>query len=264
MVPSGARHATARTNSAIFSFGGVRQAPNGVPDGCLHPLLNRVRTDAQAIGVGLPRRRLAARVSGPAVVRGASFGDEARERRPATRLSTLSPSRYQASIGCHGGPLAPRGTKASVRYTVASMRAFVILTTRKQVVVALVHTWSSFSSPCCSRAFPCGLWNSASPAGSWALTGVYLVVTGILAVLVAFAGRSERLYFALCAASAALGLARQILGDPRMRAAVYIGLRCWPAPCSSAFCSCGATPRPRRKRSCRPPPCRLRCGGTIE
>ena len=38
----------------------------------------------------------------------------------------------------------------------------------------------------------------------------------------AFAGRSERLYFALCAASAALGLARQILGDPRMRAAVYV------------------------------------------
>ena len=102
------------------------------------------------------------------------------------------------------------------------MKVFVILTSRKRVVVALVHTVVFlFVAVLLSRISvrPLGL---ESAAGSWALAGVYLVVTGILSVLAAFAGRSERLYFGLCAASAALGLGRQILGDPRLHAVVYV------------------------------------------
>ena len=101
------------------------------------------------------------------------------------------------------------------------MREFVILTNRKRVIVALVHTVVFFGV----ALF--GLLNSVRPltagsgAGAWALAGIYLVVTSVLLTLVYFAGRSERLYFGLCTASAAFGLARQTLGDPLMHGAVY-------------------------------------------
>ena len=102
------------------------------------------------------------------------------------------------------------------------MRAFVILTTRKRVIVALVHTVVFLLvALLLSRRYVQALELSSS-VGSWALAGVYLVVTSVLAILVAFAGRAERLYFSLCALSAGFGLARQVLGDPRMHAAVYL------------------------------------------
>ena len=79
------------------------------------------------------------------------------------------------------------------------MRSFVILTTRKRVIVALVHTVVFLLvAVLLSRRYVQALELSSS-AGSWALAGVYLVVTSVLAILVAFAGRSERLYFSLCA-----------------------------------------------------------------
>jgi hypothetical protein len=102
------------------------------------------------------------------------------------------------------------------------MRGFVILTTRKRVVVALVHTVVFLLVALLLARISVRPLTMASPPGSWALAGVYTVVTGVLAILVAYAGRAEKLYFALCAASAALGLARQILGDPRLHAAVYV------------------------------------------
>ena len=100
-----------------------------------------------------------------------------------------------------------------------------ILTTRKRVIVALAHSvaflfiaWLSFHST--ARA-----WSPASPASAWALPGVYLIVSAILAALTALAGnRLERLYFGFCAASAGFGLGRQILGDPKMHVAVYVRL----------------------------------------
>jgi hypothetical protein len=102
------------------------------------------------------------------------------------------------------------------------MRTFVILTTRKRVIVALVHTVVFLLvAVLLSRRYVQALELSSS-VGSWALAGVHLVVTSVLAILVAFAGRAERLYFSLCALSAGFGLVRQILGDPRMHAAVYL------------------------------------------
>jgi hypothetical protein len=103
------------------------------------------------------------------------------------------------------------------------MRGAVILTTRKRVIVALAHSvaflfiaWLGIHST--ARA-----WSAASPPSAWALPGVYLIVSAILAALTALAGNLlERLYFGFCATSAGFGLGRQILGDPKMHAAVYV------------------------------------------
>ena len=105
------------------------------------------------------------------------------------------------------------------------MRGAFLLTTRKRVIVALAHSaaflfiaWLGFHST--ARA-----WSAAAPASAWAMPGVYLIVSAILAALTALAGNLlERLYFGFCATSAGFGLGRQILGDPRMHAAVYIRL----------------------------------------
>jgi hypothetical protein len=99
---------------------------------------------------------------------------------------------------------------------------FRILTTRKRIIVALVHTVAFLAlAIALSRTLVRPL-RTASAAGAWALAGVYLAVTVALLVLLGFAGPAERLYFALCASSAGFGLARQILGDPRMHSAIYL------------------------------------------
>jgi hypothetical protein len=55
------------------------------------------------------------------------------------------------------------------------------------------------------------------------LATVYLVVSAVLLSLTLASRRaSERLYFALCTTSATFGLLRQIMGDPRMHAAVFV------------------------------------------
>jgi hypothetical protein len=94
------------------------------------------------------------------------------------------------------------------------MRGQRILNSRKRVIVALVHTVVFLGVATAQVRSP--------PAQSVALTLVYGIVSTVLAVLVAMAGRlRERLYFGCCMASAALGLARQVAGDPAMHAAVY-------------------------------------------
>jgi hypothetical protein len=82
------------------------------------------------------------------------------------------------------------------------MRGFVILTNRKRALIALVHTVLFLVvAVLLSRNLvrPLGL---SSPVGSWALAGIYLTVTVVLSILLKIAGRAERLYFALCTASA--------------------------------------------------------------
>ena len=89
-------------------------------------------------------------------------------------------------------------------------------------MVALIHTMAFLAlAVALSRTVVRPL-RAGSSAGAWALAGVYLAVTLALLVLLRFAGPAERVYFALVAVSAGLGLARQILGDPRMHAAVYL------------------------------------------
>ncbi len=103
------------------------------------------------------------------------------------------------------------------------MKRYVILTNRKRAVIALVHTmvfWVVALAGFVTVVRPLG---AASPVSSWVLAAVYLLVTAALLTLAAASRHAvERLYFALCAASAAFGLLRQIAGDPRMHPAVYV------------------------------------------
>ncbi len=103
------------------------------------------------------------------------------------------------------------------------MHRYVILTNRKRAIVALVHSVAFLLIAffgLISGVRPLG---AKSPASAWALVGVYVAVSSVLAVLAAIAGNwRERLYFAFCATSATFGLARQILGDPPMHFAVYV------------------------------------------
>ena len=103
------------------------------------------------------------------------------------------------------------------------MPRYVILTTRKRAIVALVHSVAFLLIALygvISVVRPLGM---ASPASAWTLAGVYVAVSSALWVLAALSGNwRERLYFALCASSATFGLARQILGDPPLHFAVYV------------------------------------------
>ena len=104
-----------------------------------------------------------------------------------------------------------------------SMHRYVILTTRKRAIVALVHSVAFLLIALYGLITVVRPLGTVSPASAWTLAGVYVAVSSALAVLTAMAGDwRERLYFAFCATSAAFGLLRQILGDPPMHFAVYV------------------------------------------
>ncbi len=104
------------------------------------------------------------------------------------------------------------------------MNQYGILNSRKRVVIALVHT-IAFGLLALyqfiSRQHLTALLSASHEhmAGPIALTAIYLIVTTVLLVLLRFS-RSfiERLYFGLCATSAAIGLLRSLLGDPTVYA----------------------------------------------
>lgn len=102
------------------------------------------------------------------------------------------------------------------------MKRYAILTNRKRTIVALVHTvvfWLVALAGFLTVVRPL---RAASPASSWVLAAVYLLVATALVVLAAVSRKAvERLYFALCASSAGFGLLRQIAGDWPMHPAVY-------------------------------------------
>ncbi|HYW48714.1 MAG TPA: hypothetical protein VE959_37970 [Bryobacteraceae bacterium] len=103
------------------------------------------------------------------------------------------------------------------------MGRYVILTNHKRAVIALVHTVAFLLIAVLLTRTAVRPLRMTSPFPAWLLAAVYLVVSGILTALAAMAGcLRERLYFGLCTASAAFGLMRQVAGDPRMHAAVYI------------------------------------------
>jgi len=100
---------------------------------------------------------------------------------------------------------------------------YVILTNRKRAIVAFVHSVAFLILALCTLATVVRPLRMASPPSAWIMFSVYFTVSAVLLTLTAFSGRGiERLYFGLCTASASFGFARQILGDPRMHAAVYI------------------------------------------
>lgn len=105
------------------------------------------------------------------------------------------------------------------------MDRFAIINSRKRAIIALVHSVFflgvatvqlaiSHASPFSTRA--------ANAKAGMVLLAIYVMVTTVLLVLLRFSSCTrERLYFALCAASAAFGLVRILLGDPVLHASVF-------------------------------------------
>ena len=100
---------------------------------------------------------------------------------------------------------------------------YFILTNRKRTVVALVHTVVFLLVAMRGLVTVVDPLRAGSPVSAWVLAAVYVVVSSIL-LLFAVKSRNlrERLYFACCTTSAAFGLARQLLGDGQLHAAVYV------------------------------------------
>ena len=104
------------------------------------------------------------------------------------------------------------------------MHSFSILNNRKRAIIALIHTVIFLGvaalQTALSHAKAFSLHGDKVVGGIVLLT-IYIVVTTVLLILLRYATHSsERLYFALCAASAAFGLARVLLGDPALHAGV--------------------------------------------
>jgi hypothetical protein len=104
------------------------------------------------------------------------------------------------------------------------MNSFAILNTRKRAIIALVHTviflCVAALQTALSHAKAVSLRGDKVVAGV-VLLAIYTIVTTVLLLLLRAASHtSEKLYFALCATSAAFGLLRILLGDPALHAGV--------------------------------------------
>lgn len=100
------------------------------------------------------------------------------------------------------------------------MNSFAIINNRKRAIIALIHSVFFLGVAgvqlAISHAEPFSL-----RTGAIALLAIYVIVTAVLLVLLRFSRcTKERLYFALCAASAGFGLVRILLGDPVLHANV--------------------------------------------
>jgi len=104
------------------------------------------------------------------------------------------------------------------------MHSFSILNSRKRAIIALVHTVIFL----CVAALQTALSHAKAfslhgdkVVGGIVLLAIYTIVTTVLLLLLRAASHAtERLYFALCATSAALGLLRILRGDPVLHAGV--------------------------------------------
>jgi hypothetical protein len=102
------------------------------------------------------------------------------------------------------------------------MDQYSILNNRKRAVVALVHSIAFgllATYQMIAGQHPVALVTAQPPhlAGPIAVTVIYTLVSAVLLVLVRYARAvRERLYFALCATSATVGLTRVIFGDPTL------------------------------------------------
>ena len=105
------------------------------------------------------------------------------------------------------------------------MDRFAIINNRKRAIIALVHSVFFLGVA--------GIQLAISHAAAFSVRGekviggaillaIYVIVTTVLLVLLRFSHCTrERLYFAFCAASAAFGLVRILLGDPVLHANVW-------------------------------------------
>ncbi len=104
------------------------------------------------------------------------------------------------------------------------MNRYGILNSAKRAVIALVHT-VVFGLLALYQLLigqhPLALLSAGSGhlAGPITLTTIYFIVTTVLLVLLRYSQCSlERLYFAFCSTSAAIGLLRAVVGDPTAHA----------------------------------------------
>ena len=100
------------------------------------------------------------------------------------------------------------------------MDRFAIINNRKRAIIALVHSVFFLGVA--------GIQLAISHAAAFSIRGekvvggaillaIYVIVTTVLLVLLRFSHCTrEKLYFAFCAASAAFGLVRILLGDPEI------------------------------------------------
>jgi len=104
------------------------------------------------------------------------------------------------------------------------MNEFTIMTNRKRAIIALIHSvvflgiaLHGFLSP------KAGVVRGHGASSDFLLIMIYMTVTSILGWLV-YISRAlrERLYFALCTASASFGLLRMVFGDAALPAAQYL------------------------------------------
>src|SRR5271169_5712194 len=104
------------------------------------------------------------------------------------------------------------------------MDRFAIITNRKRAIIALIHSVFFLGVAALqlaiSRAQAFSI-HREKIAGGIVLLAIYVIVTTVLLVLLRYSHcAKERLYFAFCAASAAFGLVRILLGDPVLHANV--------------------------------------------
>ena len=105
------------------------------------------------------------------------------------------------------------------------MDRFAIINNRKRAIIALVHSVFFLGVAgvqlAISHAAAFSI-RSEKVIGGAILLAIYVIVTTVLLVLLRFSHCTrERLYFAFCAASAAFGLVRILLGDPVLHANVW-------------------------------------------
>lgn len=104
------------------------------------------------------------------------------------------------------------------------MDRFAIITNRKRAIIALVHSVFFLGVAGAQLAISHAEAFSThhdKMAGSIILLAIYVTVTSVLLVLLRFSHcAKEKLYFAFCAASAAFGLVRILMGDPVLHANV--------------------------------------------
>lgn len=103
------------------------------------------------------------------------------------------------------------------------MKDYVILNSRKRAIIALAHTVAFLFIAAITAVRVVHPLDIGSPVGEWAIAGIYLVVSAVLLWLTSVSGATrERHYFACCSTSAMFGLARQLMGDPTLHAAIYV------------------------------------------
>jgi len=104
------------------------------------------------------------------------------------------------------------------------MDRFTIISNRKRAIIALIHSIFFLGVAglqlAISHAEPFSI-RGEKVAGGIVLLTIYVIVTAALLILLRFSHCArEKLYFAFCAASAAFGLLRILLGDPVLHANV--------------------------------------------